>query len=57
MELTEKVLTTLKLCQTLECEKCLYLNEVKDCQFQLLAKDAEDVITALQAQVVLMEIK
>lgn len=57
MDLTKKVLTALKLCQTLECEKCPYLNEVKDCQFQLLAKDAEDVIAALQAQIVLMEIK
>ena len=47
MNLTEKVLTALKLCQTLECEKCPYLNEVKDCQFQLLAKDAEDVINHL----------
>ena len=44
MDLTEKVLTALKLCQTLECEKCPYLNEVKDCQFQLLARDAEIVI-------------
>ena len=44
MELIEKVLTALKLCQTLECAKCPYLNEVQDCQFQRLAKDAEFVI-------------
>lgn len=44
MELTEKVLIALKLCQTLECAKCPYLDEVNDCQFQLLAKDAEFVI-------------
>ena len=48
MELTEKVLTALKLCQTLECAKCPYLNEVQDCQFQLLARDAEIVIKELQ---------
>lgn len=53
MDLTEKVLTALKLCQILECEECPYLNEVKDCQFQLLAKDAEAVIAALQAQIAL----
>ena len=44
MELVKKVLTALKLCQTLECAKCPYLNEVNDCQFQLLARDAEIVI-------------
>lgn len=47
MELTNKVLNTLKLCQTLECAKCPYLNEVNDCQFQLLARDAEIVINNL----------
>ena len=47
MELTNKVLNTLKLCQTLECVKCPYLNEVNDCQFQLLARDAEIVINNL----------
>ena len=47
MELTKKVLTALKLCQTLECTKCPYLNEVNDCQFQLLARDAEIVINKL----------
>lgn len=47
MELIEKVLTALKLCQTLECSKCPYLNEVQDCQFQLLARDAEIVINNL----------
>lgn len=48
MELIEKVLATLKLCQTLECIKCPYLNEVQDCQFQLLARDAEIVIQQLK---------
>ena len=47
MELTEKVLTTLKLCQTLECSKCHYLYKANDCQFQLLARDAEIVINNL----------
>ena len=47
MELINKVLTALKLCQTLECSKCSYLNEVQDCQFQLLARDAEFIIKEL----------
>lgn len=50
MELAEKVLTALKLCQTLECNKCPYLNEVQDCQFQLLARDAETIINKLLSE-------
>ena len=48
MELIEKVLTAFKLCQILDCSKCPYLDEVVDCQFQLLARDAEIVIKELQ---------
>ena len=55
MELIDKVLTALKLCQTLECAKCPYfnLNKGQDCQFQLLAKDAEIIIKNLKLKAII----